>query len=124
MSQIVVQRAVSFPATGTNRTRGQAQQELLEYVGGEDRGNAQRRAGLVWDASVREFNTVAWVFNRVIDDITLDSTMRDNLAAGNVTRDTGSGTGFMLDSGTSGQVWQYHPEAQQDDPVRDVGGRR
>jgi hypothetical protein len=62
---------VPFPQTFQNRTRTQAQAELVEYVGGVGQSDALTRAGEAWDAAVREFNTVAWRFNTAQQDIAL-----------------------------------------------------
>ena len=104
MTTIVVGTS-DFPQSGANRTRSQAITELLDYVGGVARADAQARAGRVWDAAVKEYNTVCWVFNRMTNDILLDSTMLDNTAAPTLGRDTGSGTGFTLTSGTTIDYW-------------------
>lgn len=71
MSDVVVVTVSGFPQTSANRTRANATTELAEYAGGSDRPEVQARAGRCWDAAVREFNTVAWRFNRVTQDITL-----------------------------------------------------
>lgn len=63
-----------YPEVFQNRTRSQAQAELVEYVGGGGQTDALDRAGRAWDAAVREFNSVAWRFNTKVQDITLDAT--------------------------------------------------
>ena len=62
---------MAYPDTFQNRTRTQVQDELLEFVGGVGRTDAASRAGLAWDAAVREFNSVAWRFNIRTTDVTL-----------------------------------------------------
>lgn len=71
MGDVVVVQRSDYPQTSSNRTRATASFELTQYVGGGDRPEALVRAGLAWDAAVREFNTVAWRFNRTETDITL-----------------------------------------------------
>lgn len=63
-----------YPETFQNRTRTQAQDELVEYVGGVGQSDALARAGRAWDAAVREFNSVGWRFNIRTQNITLDGT--------------------------------------------------
>lgn len=71
MSIVTGSPASNFPQTGSNRTRSQAVAEIAEHAGGDDRSIVAARAGRAWDAAVREFNTVAWRFNRMVQDITL-----------------------------------------------------
>jgi hypothetical protein len=73
-SVITVPISSSYPATSGNRSRASAIAEMLAYVGGESAPEAQSRAGRAFDAAVREYNTVAWRFNRLTQDITLSST--------------------------------------------------
>jgi len=94
-----------FPQTTDNRTRNQVAVELCEYTGGEDTPEAQTRAAKSWDAATREFNSVPWKFNRVTQDISLTSTMLDNVTALSISRDAGAGAGFVLTSGTKIQYW-------------------
>lgn len=104
-----------FPQTGSNRTRLQAETELAQYVGGETRGDSLTRCGQAWDAAVREMNSVAWKFNRVTQDILLDSTMLDNTAAPTISRDAGAGIGFTLATGMTITYWV-------EERVKDSGG--
>lgn len=104
-----------FPQTGSNRTRLQASTELAQYVGGETRGDSLIRCGQTWDAAVREMNSVAWKFNRVTQDIVLDSTMLDNTAAPSLARDAGAGIGFVLTVGLRVVYWV-------EERVKDAGG--
>lgn len=97
--------SASFPQTGANRTRAEATEELASYVGGETRGDMLVRAGASWDAAVRKFNEVPWKFNRVSQDLLLDSTMPDNTTAPSISRDAGSGAGFVLSVGKSIEYW-------------------
>ncbi len=94
-----------FPQTGANRTRAQAASELAQYVGGENAAASTGRCAQTWDAAVRAFNTVSWKFNRVVQDIPIDSTMPDATTAASVSRDAGSGTGFTLTTGTKIDYW-------------------
>ena len=94
-----------YPQTSSNRTRANAILEILEYVGGEEDIAAQGRAGRVWDAAVREFNSVAWKFNRLVEDISLSSSMLDNTTAPSVSRDAGAGVGFTLATGKTITYW-------------------
>lgn len=73
MSTVVVTTA-SFPASGSNRARNAVISELTEWTGGGNRTEMQVRAGRAWDSAVRQFNAIAWRFNRMQDDITLSST--------------------------------------------------
>lgn len=73
MSTVVVTSA-SFPASGGNRPRNAAISELTEWTGSGNRPEMQVRAGRSWDSAVRQFNAIAWRFNRMQDDITLSST--------------------------------------------------
>jgi len=68
-----------YPEIFQNRTRTTACAELAEYVGGVTRTDALARAGLCWDAAVREFNSVAWRFNIKVQEITLDGTTVDGV---------------------------------------------
>jgi len=95
----------AFPQTSANRTRTTASSELAQYVGGESRGDSLIRCGQAWDAAVRAFNDIAWKFNRVVQDISIDSTMPDATTAPTVSRDAGSGVGFTLTTGTTVQYW-------------------
>lgn len=71
MPDTYYQSSSNFPQTSQNRTRSQAATELLDYVGGANRPEAETLGGRVWDAAVREFNTCGWRFNRRSQDITL-----------------------------------------------------
>ena len=104
-----------FPQTSSNRTRLQAATELAQYVGGETRGDSLARCAQVWDGAVREMNSVAWKFNRVTQDILLDSTMLDNTAAPTISRDAGAGVGFTLATGVLIKYWV-------EERVKDAGG--
>lgn len=77
MTQVVTPLSSGFPQTGSNRTRNQLIADILSYVGGEGRTDAQARAGASLDASVRAFNSVAWKFNRLVQDITFTSSTAD-----------------------------------------------
>lgn len=66
-----VSEATSSPATSSNRTRAQAVTELCYYTGGSDNAIAKVRAGTAWDRAVRDYNGVAWRFNRQYQDYTL-----------------------------------------------------
>jgi len=94
-----------FPQTGANRTRAQAASELAQYVGGENASASTIRTAQAWDAAVRAFNSVPWKFNRVVQDILLDSTMPDATTAASISRDAGAGTGFTLTTGTKIDYW-------------------
>ena len=95
----------AFPQTTANRSRSQAASELAQYVGGENRGDMLIRCGQVWDAAVRGFNSCPWKFNRITQDISVDSTMPDNTAAPTLGRDTGVGVGFVLTTGRTIDYW-------------------
>lgn len=71
MAELGVYQGSGFPQQSENRTRSQAAVEMADYSGGSDRPEMVIRAGRAWDAAVREFNSVAWRFNRVVADITL-----------------------------------------------------
>lgn len=94
-----------YPQSGGNRTRAEASTELAEYIGGENSDSAKNRAARSWDAAVREFNGIAWKFNRLTQDLPLFSSMLDNTAVPTLGRDTGSGTGFTLTSGKTIVYW-------------------
>lgn len=94
-----------FPQTAANRTRAQASEELSQYVGGETRADVLTRAGQCWDAAVRAFNGVPWKFNRVTQDLLLDSSMLDNTTPPSVSRDAGAGVGFTLSTSSTIRYW-------------------
>jgi hypothetical protein len=94
-----------FPQTGANRTRANAQIEICEYIGGTDDAKELVRAGHSWDAAVREFNSCPWKFNRMTQDIPLSSSMLDAASAPTVSRDAGTGAGFVLSSGRTITYW-------------------
>lgn len=94
-----------FPQTGANRTRANAQIEICEYIGGTDDAKELLRAGHSWDAAVREFNSCPWKFNRMTQDIPLSSSMLDASSAPTVSRDAGTGAGFVLSSGRTITYW-------------------
>ncbi len=71
MSQVVVVQGGNFPQTGANQTRASATELLASFIGGEDRPESKTRAGKHLDRSVKEFNSIAWRFNRQTQDITL-----------------------------------------------------
>jgi hypothetical protein len=54
---------------------------------------------------VRYFNNVSWKFNRVVQDISIDSTMPDATTAPSISRDTGAGLGFTLTTGVTIDYW-------------------
>jgi len=61
----------TFPQTTNNRTRTQMVDDVLDYVGGRDRSKWREVAGRSIDSAIRQFNTIAWRFNRTQQDITL-----------------------------------------------------
>lgn len=63
--------------TTDNRTRSEAIEEIADYTGGGNRAVIQARALTAWKGAVREYNTVLWKFNRMIDDITLANNTQD-----------------------------------------------
>lgn len=67
----VVVGTSTFPQTGFNRTRLKAIQEIADHTGGSDRPDVQRRAADCYDAAVREYNSVQWIFNRMRNEIVL-----------------------------------------------------
>lgn len=71
MPDTYFQATVNFPQTSANRTRRQAKEELCEFGGAQSKPETLVRAGRSWDAAVREFNVVGWIFNRTSTDITL-----------------------------------------------------
>ncbi len=77
MANIVVGLSASFPQTSTGRTRNQLAIDILDVTGGGDRPEAVTKAGRAIDSAVREYNSVAWKFNRLQQDITLVTDTQD-----------------------------------------------
>ena len=77
MANIVVGLSSSFPQTSTGRTRDQLAKDILDVTGGGDRPEAIIKAGRAIDSAVREYNSVAWKFNRLQQDITLVTDTQD-----------------------------------------------
>lgn len=94
-----------FPQDGSNRTRAAVRAELADYIGGGNKDDIKIKADRCWDAAVRYFNRYAWKFNRKVQDILIDSKMKDNQTAPTISRDAGSGIGFTLDSGKKMTYW-------------------
>ena len=92
-----------FPQTGANRTRAQVRDELADLSGGGNKPDIKAKADRAWDAAVREFNSVAWSFARVQEDIVIGSHMKDPLAP--TVTNTGSGDGFVLGASASIDYW-------------------
>lgn len=92
-----------YPQTGANRSRAQVRTELGDLSGGGNKPDIKAKADRAWDAAVREFNSVAWSFNRVTEDIEIGSHMSD--PAQPTVTNTGSGTGFLLSAGASMDFW-------------------
>lgn len=107
MGIVITPRAASYPQTGYNRTRADLVKDILVKVGGEGSDIMQERAARALNAAIRFFNSVAWKFNRVTDDIYLDTGvgMKPNASAPSLSRDTGTATGFTLDNGKSITYW-------------------
>ena len=89
MGNIVVGLSSGFPQTSTGRTREQLATDILDFTGGSDRPEAVVKAGRTIDSAVREYNNVAWKFNRLQDDITLTAK-----SGSTVTRDYTLNTDF------------------------------
>lgn len=70
---VITPTTTTSTVSTANRTRAQAVQEMCYYVGGDDQADAKVRAGTAWDRAVRDFNGVAWRFNRQTQDYTLPS---------------------------------------------------
>lgn len=104
---VVTGKAASYPQTGDNRTRADIVKDILDYVGGESSTTMAERAGRALNAAIRYFNSVAWSFNRITDDILLDPNvgMLNNSSAPSLSRDAGGGTGFVLTTGTPITYW-------------------
>ena len=78
MATVISGSAASFPQTSLNRLRSAAIEEISSYAGGGgNRGDIQQRALACWASAINEFNDVAWVFNRMTQDITLVTTQAD-----------------------------------------------
>jgi hypothetical protein len=92
-----------YPQTGANRTRAQVRAELGDLSGGGNKTDIKAKADRAWDAAVREFNSVAWSFNRVQEDIVIGSHMKDPLQP--TVTNTGSGDGIVLTAGASIDYW-------------------
>jgi len=92
-----------FPQTGANRTRAQVRAELADMSGGGNKTDIKAKADRAWDAAVREFNSVAWSFARVQEDIVIGSHMKDPLQP--TVTNTGSGSGMVLTAGASLDFW-------------------
>lgn len=93
-----------YPQSGNNRTRATVRAEMADYSGGGKQPDIQAKVDRAWDAAVREFNSVPWAFNRQVQDILIDSNMKDNTTAPTVTN-TGVLTGFTLDTGLKIVYW-------------------
>ena len=70
----------NFPQTSKNRNRGDLKDEIADYSGGGDRGDVLLQAGRSLNQSIREFNSRAWNFNRVTEDLTLASPVSGTVA--------------------------------------------
>src|SRR5262245_270595 len=92
-----------YPQTGANRTRAQVRAELADLSGGGNKPDIKAKADRAWDAAVREFNSVAWSFARVQEDIIIGSHMKDPLAP--TVTNTGVGTGYVLGASASIDYW-------------------
>src|SRR5262245_41350095 len=92
-----------FPQTGANRTRAQVRSELADMSGGANKPDIKAKADRAWESAIREFNSVAWSFNRLQEDIAIGSHMLDPLQP--TVTNTGSGTGFLLSAGASIDYW-------------------
>jgi len=93
-----------YPASGGNRSRAEVQASIADMVGGSNKPDIKAVIDRAWDAAVRDFNTVPWAFTRVQDDIVIDSTMKAATAPPTVAS-TGSGVGFVLESGRTVTYW-------------------
>jgi len=93
-----------YPANGLNRTRAQVYADITDSVGGGNKPDVQAVVDRAWECAVRDFNTVPWKFTRTVDDIVIDSTMAASAAPPTVA-DTGSGVGFVLESGKTIRYW-------------------
>jgi hypothetical protein len=69
--------SAGFPQIGGTRTRGEIVTDLLDYVGGAERPEAQARAVRALAETVRTFNSFAWRFNRLSEDITFVADMSE-----------------------------------------------
>lgn len=92
-----------FPQTGANRTRAQVRSELADMSGGANKPDIQAKADRAWESAIREFNSVAWDFCRVQEDIAIGSHMLDPLQP--TITNTGVGTGFLLSAGGKRDYW-------------------
>lgn len=92
-----------FPQTGANRTRAQVRVELADASGGANKPDIAAKADRAWDAAVREFNSVAWQFCRVQEDIAIGSHMKDPLIP--TVTNTGVGSGFTLGASAKIDYW-------------------
>jgi hypothetical protein len=93
-----------YPQTGSNRTRAEVRVDIADMLGGANKPDIKSIADRAWARAVREFNAYAWSFNRVTDDIIIDSSMKANTTVPVVTN-TGSGVGFTLESGRQIVYW-------------------
>lgn len=107
MGIVVAGGGTTFPQTGLNRPRSELVKDILDYVGGESSAIMKERSGRALNAAIREYDTIAWKFRRVTEDIILDPSigMKNNTAAPTIARDAGVLNGFTLDSGLSITYW-------------------
>ncbi len=71
MGVYTIPASSAFPQTTGNRTRASMVDDVLDYVGGRDRSKWREVASRSIDSAIRQFNTIAWRFNRRQQDITL-----------------------------------------------------
>jgi len=71
MSFVFVPTSSDFPQDNTNRPCSKIVTDLLQFTGGLEDSDAQDKAKLALQMSVREYNGFLWRFNILTDPITL-----------------------------------------------------